>query len=154
MQISLRFICTSEFGRYGAKMKTMQSTFAVVIIGWSVLCGILAVFALPEIRSHFSDQRHYFVWIRSPGRLTGSEEDSKAREVLEEAARRNLLKSEFFEKLKREGNTSGVYVEHTVVNPTFYWLYTFSVVLFWGVPALVLAVVWSVVSKRNNENTP
>jgi hypothetical protein len=135
-------------------MKTMKSTFAAVIIGWSVLCGILAMFALPQIRSHFSEQRHYFIWLRSPEKLTGSEEDLRARKVLEEAARRNILKSEFFEKLKQEGNTSGIYVEHTVVNPTFYWLYGFSVVLFWGVPALVFAVIWSVVSKRNNGNAP
>jgi hypothetical protein len=71
----------------------MKSTFGAVIVGWFLVCGILAVLALAEFRSHFSEQRHYFVWFRNPGKLTGSEEDQRAREALEEAANRNLLQS-------------------------------------------------------------
>jgi hypothetical protein len=59
----------------------MKSTFAIVIISWSVLCGILAIGALPQIQSHFSEQHQYFIWLRSPEKLTGSEEDLKAQDI-------------------------------------------------------------------------
>lgn len=106
--------------------------------------------ALPDIRSGFSEQQHYFVWFRAPDKLTGSDEDIRARRVLESMAKRGILKEEFLEKLRRQGSLGGQYVEYLQVPGAFYWFYLFGVVLFWGIPALLMSMLWRSDSSRRS----
>jgi hypothetical protein len=119
----------------------VKSLFAILVIGWSIFSAILGIFALPDFRSQFAEQRYYFVYLRDPSKLTGSPDDTRTREVLEEASRRGILKSEFFEKLKKDTAVGGFHVEYTVVPAIFYWLYALAVIGLWGIPVLVLSAL-------------
>jgi hypothetical protein len=120
----------------------MKNLLPALLVGWSILCATLAAVALPDIRAGFSEQQHYFVWLRDPEKLTGSDEDIQARLVLRSMAKRGILKDNFLDKLKSEGSLGGLYVEHLEVHGSFYWVYVFCVVLFWGIPSLFICVLW------------
>lgn len=119
----------------------MNSRVSVLIVGWSVLCALSASLAFPEVRAGFSEQQTYFVWLRDPSKLTGSEDDTRARRAIEEMARRGILKDHFLETLRKDESLGAQYVEYLKVPSSFYWCYLFALVLFWGIPALLITML-------------
>jgi len=119
-----------------------------LIIGWSLISIAISYYMFDLMKNDFTEEQYYFTYLKSSEKLTGSNDDSEVRIILEELSRRGAFK-QFLEQLKEDAEFGGKYVEYVDVEPKFYLLFPIYVFLIWSIPILVFCILSFTFKKRN-----